>query len=309
MQSADSLDTVAGTINCRLMCASADAYGIDTLGNYTPRHPYSDAVGWSTAHPPVAVASGDDDIDACLIGANVDGIIVAFRGTLPPYPVTVPSLLDWWQDLIDATPERVGNIPGNVHSGFWDALSAIWDGIVTQIANFREWFPDAQIYITGHSKGGGMAPICAANLHFNYPEMFQAAAVHTFAGPHAGDTDFAAAFPLSSIPVTRYENYLDIVPLLPPTEEFIGVAAKIPYVGDLFKRAEGWNYAPVGTLQYIEQDHDIIDDNPFLTDLRLGELAFVMARGESGLRQIAAAHSLQCGGGYAEGICPSGLCS
>lgn len=303
------MGSVASTINCRLLCASADAYGIDTSGNYTPRQPYADAVGWDTTHPPVAVASGDDDIDACLIGANQDGIIVAFRGTLPPYPVTVPSLLDWWQDLIDATPETVGNIPGKVHSGFWDALSAIWDGIVSQIANFQEWFPDAKLYITGHSKGGGMAPIYAANLHFNYPSLLQPTALYTFAGPHAGDTDFANGFPISTIPITRYENYLDIVPFLPPTEEFIQLAADIPYVGDLFKKAEGWDYASVGTLQYIEQDHDIIDDNPFLTDLRLGELVYAMVQGESGFQQIAAAHSLECGGGYASAVCPTGVCN
>lgn len=302
------LATDITTLNCRLMCASADAYGIDTNGNYTPRRPYADAVGWDTTHPPAAVASGDDDIDACLVGANADGIIVAFRGTLPPYPVTVPSLLDWWQDLFYATPETVGQIPGKVHSGFWDAVNALWEGITTQVANFTEWFPGARLYVTGHSKGGGMAPIYAANLHFNYPALPQPTAICTFAGPHPGNVDFANGFPLSTIPFTRYENYLDVVPLLPPTAEFIDIAAKIPYVGELFAKAEGWDYAPVGTLQYIEQDHDVIDDNPFLTDLRLGEIVYEMAQGESGFRAIAAAHSLSCGGGYAGGTCPEDVC-
>lgn len=297
------------SIQCRMMCASADAYGIDTSGNFTPRQPYHDAVGWDTTHPPVAIASGDDDIDACLVGKNIDGIVVAFRGTLPPYPVTVPGLIDWWQDIVDATPETVGSIPGKVHSGFWDAISAIWDDIVTQVANFQGWFPDQDLYVTGHSKGGGMAPIYAANLHFNNSTLPQPTAVYTFAGPHPGDTDFASGFPLSTIPITRYENYLDIVPFLPPTQEFINLAADIPYVGDLFKKAEGWNYTSVGTLQYIEQDHDIEGDNPLLTAERLGELVLAMLKGESGFEEIAAAHSLECGGGYASGVCPSGVCS
>ena len=60
----------------------------------------------------------------------------------------------------------------------------------------------------------------------------------------------------------RYENYDDLVPLLPPADDFIKLVAEIPVIGDLFKQAENWDYEPVGTLSYIESAADDYQDDP-----------------------------------------------
>lgn len=304
------MTTVADSIQCRMLCASGCAYGIDDEGNYAPPSPFADAVGWVTDHPPVPICGGDFNINACLVGANKDdGIIVAFRGTLPPVPVTIQGLVDWWQDIVDSNVEHKTNIPGKVDHGFWDAIETTWPQIVEHVSRFHGLYPDKQLYLTGHSKGGPMASIAAARIHFDQQKMIQPTAVYTYASPHPGDTEFVSNFPLAAIPVTRYENHLDIVPFLPPTEDFIRLAADIPLVGDLFKKAEGWDYAPLGKLQYIKEDHRIMGDEPGLTVLRLGELVDAMREGESGFEKIADAHFHTCGYGYMGGTCPTGVCS
>jgi hypothetical protein len=298
--------TTAKTLEGRLLCACNCAYGINAKGDYTPMLPYSEATGWDTSHPPVAVFGGKDNINACLVGINTDGIIIAFRGTFSP-AFTIPSIMDWWQDIVDSPPATAGNIPGKVHSGFWNAINTIWEGIVTRVKQFKTHFPQAPLYITGHSKGGALVTIAAANIAFNDYRIGAPKAVYTFASPHAGDSTFANGFP-ASIPVTRYENHLDIIPFLPPAQNFINLASKIPMVGPLFAKASGWGYAPVGALQYIQEDHDIVGDSPFLNFIRLGELIWNLSHGETGFVKIATAHHAACGGGYFTGVCPDIRC-
>lgn len=291
----------ARTLEGRLLCACNCAYDINDQGVYTPTIPYNEATGWNTSYPPVAVFGGDDNINACLVGANTDGIVIAFRGTIPP-ALNIPSILDWWQDIVDCPPITTGSIPGAVHSGFWKAVGTLWEGIVQHVQQFQKWFPNQPLYITGHSKGGALASIAAANIIFNDNRIPQPKAVYTFASPHAGDEDFAAGFP-ENIPVTRYENYLDIVPFLPPEEGFINLVSKIPLVGNLFAKASGWDYAPLGELQYIDEQHDIAGSYFGLSYIRLGELVWNMAQGESGFVNIGKAHHAACGGGYFSAIC------
>ncbi len=295
------------SLNCRLLCAATSAYGIDTHGHYTPPEPYNKAVGW-LAPGPVAISAGEDDINACLLGATHDGIVLAFRGTLPPDPVTVPALIDWWQDIIDSQPKKEGHLPGKVHHGFWDALTTLWPRLATELQSLATAHPGQPLLITGHSKGGPLATLAAARLHFDDTTLPQPSAVVTFASPHPGNKDFVQGFPLATIPVTRYENYLDLVPFLPPEQEFIAMAKEIPLIGRIFALAEGWDYEPLGRLRYIEKDHSVVDDRTGLEDLRIVELIGAMIEGEKGFKRIADAHSSSCGGGYMGGTCPSGVC-
>jgi hypothetical protein len=292
-----------------MLCACACAYGIDSDGNCTLPEAYPQVVGWERKSPPVPVFGGDLNTNACLIGLNTeDGIVVAFRGTLPPFPVTYASIIDWLHDIAYAISTHEGNIPGRVHHGFRDAVETIWPQVIELINHFHESYPDKQLYLTGHSKGGAMASIAAAKIHFDHPDMLQPAAVYTYASPHPGDTDFANSFPLDTIPVIRYENHLDIVPFLPPTEDFIRLVSKIPFVGRIFKKEKGWDYAPLGELQYIKDDHEITGDEPGLTLVRLGDIVAAMIEGEKGLERIAGAHYESHGSGYMTGTCSTDAC-
>jgi hypothetical protein len=121
------------TLDCRLLCACACAYDIDpATGSYGPPagDVYGPVVGYLT--PPMSISGGDDRIDACLVGENADGVIVAFRGTLPLSWQSQASVLDWLQDLL-AEPESRPNLPGKVQTGFFDATWAIIGAIAGEV--------------------------------------------------------------------------------------------------------------------------------------------------------------------------------
>jgi len=300
---------IANTIEGRLMCASSDAYGIDEAGDYTAEPPYAEGVGWNNAHPPVAIVGGPANINACLVGVNQDdGIIVAFRGTMMPIPVTKTSIIDWWHDITDSEPRSEPNLPGKVHEGFANAVETLWAPLLNQISIFQGLFPGKPVYLTGHSKGGPMATIFAARIHFTPMIPILPEAVYTYASPHPGNTEFVDKFPLVAIPVKRYENYLDIVPLVPPTEAAIKLAEKKPVIGKLFQIAKGWDYAALGERRYIDKKHQVIYNKPELTAAEVRRLAWTVIAGPCGLTKVAMAHMYTCGNGYMLGTCPTGVC-
>jgi hypothetical protein len=154
------MTSIAATLDCRMLSASVCAYYITLDGTFDPAAsaPYYDAVGYTAA--PVPFVAGDD-IDACLVGTNGDGVILAFRGTLPPAPLTIASLLDWMGDFT-ADPISVEGIQGKVHQGFWDDLSLMWEPVLAEIK--KQMTANGQklpLYITGHSKGGALASLAA----------------------------------------------------------------------------------------------------------------------------------------------------
>src|ERR671918_552133 len=217
------------TLNCRLLCACGCAYNIDAnSGAYKPPpgDRYGPVTGYSTA--PTPITGGDDLIDACLVGANADGVIVAFRGTLPPSWQSWPSVLDWLQDLM-CEPESRPNLPGKVHTGFYDATSAIIADVAAAVKRLNPT-GTKPVYVTGHSLGGAMAAIGAWIMRAQ-PYGITIAQVVTFASPKPGDGTFQAAYQKVFANHLRYENYDDLVPLLPPATDFIKLVAEIPVLG------------------------------------------------------------------------------
>jgi triacylglycerol lipase len=301
------------TLCCRLLCACGCAYAIDpATGRYQPpagSDPYSRTVGYLTT--PTALSGDIDRIDACLVGENQDGILVAFRGTLPPSFESVPSVLNWLQDLM-AEPETRPNVPGKVHTGFYDATSAIIAAVAEEVARLNP-AGTKRVYVTGHSLGGAMASI-GAYIMRGAPYLIVIEQVVTFASPKPGDGAFGAAYEALFGNQVRYESYDDLVPLLPPADGLIRAVAAIPPIGDLFKQAEQWDYQPVGTLRYIESAKDayeVIPDHPLLMAERLMEIAAEIAKDviDDSFASLGNAHSSQCGHGYMGGTCPAAVCA
>jgi pimeloyl-ACP methyl ester carboxylesterase len=298
------------TLCCRLLCACGCAYYIDRQGRYQPLpgNRYGPVVAYLT--PPTPISGGSDRIDACLVGENADGVIVAFRGTLPPSWQSWPSVLDWLQDLL-CEPESRPNVPGMVHTGFYDATSAIIAAVAAAVKRLNPTGAKP-VYVTGHSLGGAMASIGACIMQAA-PYDIEIAQVVTFASPKPGDGAFQAAYQKVITNQVRYENYDDLVPLLPPADDFIKLVAEIPVIGDLFKQAENWDYEPVGTLSYIESaadDYQVIPDNSVLMDERLAEVAFELGKDlyDEDFSSFGDAHSCACGHGYMGGTCPLAVC-
>jgi hypothetical protein len=297
------------TLNCRLLCACGCAYYIDAItGRYEPPGSgdrFSPVVGYEAT--PTPFGGGPDRIDAVLVGENPDGIIVACRGTLPPSLHSTASMLDWLDDFT-CEPESAPGLPGKVHTGFYEAVSALIGPVIDHVKQLN---PNAKrVYVTGHSKGGAMASIAAYLMHASQIPITQ---VVTFASPKPGDSAFLAGYQQIIGNQLRYENYDDVVPLLPPADDFIRLLADLPEIGKLFKEAEGWDYQPVGTLAYIESarhDYRVIGDRALLMAERLWHVAGELAEDlrHDDFSSFAAAHTLACGYGYMSGSCPTSVC-
>jgi Lipase (class 3) len=293
------------------MCASGSAYNINAAtGLYTPDAIFSPAVGYIGAPQPIE----RDQINACLVGQNSDGIIVAFRGTLPPSLHSADSLHDWLVDFFVVPKVVPGKVPGAVHSGFYDAVNEIIAPVAQAVKTLDPGLT-IPVYVTGHSKGGGMASIGAylLNQSFGIP-VHQ---VVTFASPKPGDSGFRAGYQAAIPNQIRYENYGDLVPLVPPSHMPVDLLIRIfqrisPDLAAKFKQArDEWDYQPVGSLMFIESSSSLYQTTPdesiesqvlaVFEEVARDLLAF-------NFTSIGEAHTLACGRGYMRGTCPLSVC-
>jgi hypothetical protein len=197
-----------------------------------------------------------------------------------------------------------------LHRGFFNATTAIADRVASLVKGFDPG-PNNPVYVTGHSKGGGVASILAYILSQNMG-IPNVQPLVTFASPKPGDASFQAGFQ-SVLSQTRFENYDDIVPLMGPSANFISVIVSvlklIPSVGQdlarLFQSAEGWNYAPVGAQQFITSNFQLVPDY----SVGLQTLDVMREFGSDLYKQnfssFAAAHTLAPGGGYNTALAPA----
>lgn len=318
------------SLQCQLLCACGCSYNIDnSTGVYTSPagDPFGPAIGWATGVP-TAIVGGDVNENAALVGkvnltinnAPTESIVVAFQGTLPP-GWNIISIVDWLTDFMDeptSASSATENVPGLVHSGILNDTLDIMADINTAVTGLQNPSKPLPVFITGHSKGGGMASIAAALIHGSIPQSsYEPAAVYTFASPMIGNQDFVNGFP-SEISVSRFENNLDIVPFLAPSSDFITTlksqAHLFPPTVDLdaiillFETGGGdgkWGYVPLGDLNFVDGSSVT---NP-LTNPCANDIAIALAQGSSGLAEIEAAHSHLCNAGYMNGTCNnSGVC-
>jgi hypothetical protein len=296
--------------NCTLACACATAYGINPVnGVYTPVPPFCQIVDFNP-DPTVINGTGSDRINACLVGKNSNGIIVAFRGTIPPGDPD--SLPDWVVDFF-AEPTTCGALPGLVHSGFCHDIHSIIDPIIAAVKALDP--SQNKVYVTGHSKGGALASLGAYLLTLAGVAVQQ---VVTFASPRTGDAGFRAGYQKVIPNQIRYENYGDLVPLVPPPTEFInGLAAVVAWIPDIgqelaaiIMRAKNWDYVPVGAEYFIEsaQNGYAINTNESQYD-QVGDFIWNLAQNPFDLvGALLNAHTISCGFGYMSGSCPSSVC-
>lgn len=300
---------MSATLTCHLLCASHMAYAITTDATPVPACPPYDLPA-SFVMPPTGFVSGPSGIDAGLVGTNSDGVILAFRGTLPPDSPNHEQTFEDWLSDVDAVLVSQPRIQGKVHTGFWNALEALWPALVAEVQRQLAAAPGKPLYITGHSKGGAMADLAAVRLALaGIPST-----LCTFAAAHPGNSDFAKYVDgLQAIEsATRYEYADDIVPHLPPGLALRHALATIDkfakFKGELATKAvEDIDYAPVGTLRFIDWDGNVVSDSLTLPISRASHLAGLVMK--MSFDQIIRDHTIDCGGGYASVICPTGVCS
>ncbi len=145
-----------------------------------------------------------------FVAEDASTLLIAFRGTQPA------------QIADDTTDAKAVRRPwaglGSVHDGF---LSAFFDAYgrdpaapTTALRSRIQNRGAKKIWITGHSLGGGLAQICAAQLALI--ENIPVEAVYTYGQPRVGDAPFAARMQAALGDRTwRLVNDRDIVPRVP----------------------------------------------------------------------------------------------
>jgi hypothetical protein len=299
------MNMAAPTLDGRLLCASGAAYAITNNAPVIATEPnsvYTNGAGFTQA--PSLIVAGPREIDSCLVGRIPDGVVVAFRGTLPLDVTQMPTVIDWYNDF-NAVPVVANGFPGTVHGGFLAAFTALLPAIRSAIQQQRvDNAVNQPVLITGHSKGGAIASLLALTLKTvdNLPVK-----VVTFAAARTGTTAFAAAYSAAAIDHTRYEYGEDIVPHMPPsTDGLLQLLSSLPIIGQRFAGLQRYDYASVGTLEYIDEIGHLHDDDTALRLQRDLTLVQEIVRGR--FRQIVAAHSIGCGSGYMLGVAPNGVC-
>jgi hypothetical protein len=291
------------TLDCRLLCASGSTYGITADGTLAidPTDVYYPGAGFLA--PPTTFVGGVEEIDACLVGPTPDGVVLAFRGTLPFDINSSPTVFDWLNDF-DADPISANGYPGQVHAGFLGTLGYLWDRLLPEVNRQRVGDLAAlPLLITGHSKGGAVASLAAWRLQTGSAIPTK---VVTFAAAKAGDGAFRDAYD-AEIDHTRYEFADDIVPHLPPAQGgFLDVLTALPFIGSNFSALKRFDYEQVGVLRYIDSNGRFVDVTPALPIERTLSLAQQIVKLH--FHQIAIDHAIGCGSGYMTAICPTGVC-
>lgn len=283
------------TLDSRLLSVARQTYAIVGDGPVPmiddgPAPTSSNAIGWTAS--PYGVRSGPANDDAGLVGNIPEGIVVAIRGTTPPFagPPAGQVIVDWASDALALLLPAAGSppgFPGEIHLGFYTSFMQLWGKLGPAVKNVVASFPDQTIYVTGHSKGGAICPLVAWRLRQDYPG--KRIVVRSFAAARVGDAVFAAAYNNGADHI-RYEYGNDIVPHLPAETSIVGALGAPPLVTMLLEHVNP-GYADVGTLAYIQDDESIVPGSPALKTQRIANIIAAL-RAPNGPEAIIACHDI-----------------
>jgi Lipase (class 3) len=291
-------------IDVCMICASNWAYAIEVGGDVPSLTPFEEACG--LVKPVTGFATGSSRIDAALIGTGPAGVVLSFRGTLPPFRSTdhKQTLEDWLNDL-EAVLVVGDKLPGRVHHGFLGGLDALWPDVSSAVAQQMAASPVKHLTITGHSKGGAMAHLAAARFALSTVVHGSDITVRTFEGAHPGDQTFADGYQRLVPDVVRYEFQDDLVPHLPPSIMVRQLFKREPFFQPLMAIDSGVDYAPAGRLQFIDWSGKIQDQSTMLSTERFFRLSKRLAALD--FVGIVGDHSIGIGSGCLTAVCPEGF--
>jgi hypothetical protein len=135
---------------------------------------------------------------------NDEYLFIIFKGT--------STLEDVITDLQFFQKDDSYNIPGEIHSGFYDVLKDRFQEFIDIIT--RAIHENKSIIISGHSLGGALATVLFSYIQANYYHFIENIKLYTFGCPRVGDKPFAN-FISSSNKAERIVNKGDIVTMIP----------------------------------------------------------------------------------------------
>lgn len=135
--------------------------------------------------------------------------IILFRGTSNPK--------EWMANFQAGQSNYVqsGITRGRVHTGFLRLYNQL-SGEVRRIAN--QLNPERPCFIAGHSLGGALATLAAADLAHNYPNLRNQIRLYSYGAPRVGNQAFVEFLGAIAPNSYRIFNVSDMVPMVPPSE-------------------------------------------------------------------------------------------
>ena len=157
----------------------------------------------------------EHDGQVFVIRNNISQIIVSFRGS--------HNIPNWISDFtFNKVDLKWTGVPSGikVHQGFLWGYEAMQDDVKTWVAEAVKDCPTCTVHVTGHSLGAAEAVLCVTDLRLQgyKPEMWN------FGLPRVGDEKFSkwfdAATKANNQTVYRMVNQKDLVPHVPPADDF-----------------------------------------------------------------------------------------
>lgn len=135
---------------------------------------------WSRGH----AFTGADTIErgATQIGISysAERIIVAARGS--------SQFVDWLDNFLPIRLSWSHVVRGRIHLGFRLQAQRVAHEVLATIQELRRTYPNAIVYVTGHSLGGALASLMTCVLG---ADGIPVAATYTFESPRVGNSEWA----------------------------------------------------------------------------------------------------------------------
>jgi len=116
-----------------------------------------------------------------FLAAGKDHIVIAFRGT----EINLTELLT---DAAAHPMSFAAEVQGHAHAGFATTFKLVWPELKKKLTAARATYPDAKLWITGHSLGGALAVMAAAQITLVEKQPVQG--LLTYGAPVTGDAAF-----------------------------------------------------------------------------------------------------------------------
>lgn len=181
-----------------LVVAAYDQF--KTPGGRPPKWPLSAPYQLLTEFSAAPPAHGVERFGFVARRTDTGDVYVVFRGT--------QTLGDWLAN-VDFVQTAQPHGWGQIERGF----SGVYQGSAPAIIGaLRNAGPPAHVYVTGHSLGGSLATLCAADIRAT---LGATTTLYAFASPRTGDPAFADRFNVECPDTWRIVNTEDIVNTVP----------------------------------------------------------------------------------------------
>ncbi|ORX67845.1 alpha/beta-hydrolase [Linderina pennispora] len=143
------------------------------------------------------------------VNSKTKEIIVAYRGT--------KTALGWVTNVQATKDNWPSGVKGSeVHSGFLKAYKKSQKFVRKSIDKLAKKYPTYKVVFVGHSLGGALASLTAADVAKSTPELTERMHLYTYGQPRVGTQEFASWMNKRGFPIYRVTYKQDAVPHSPP---------------------------------------------------------------------------------------------